>query len=109
MVKPSASRAVDSGFESRSRRGHYSGPRHSRDLNLGLSSGCPARHRFAGFVVKASAPGVEDPGFESRLRRDFSGSSRTSDLKIDTPVATLPSAWLYGVSAGTGLPGISML
>ena len=32
------------------------------------------------------------------LRRDFSGSSHTSDLKIGTPVATLPSAWHYRVS-----------
>ena len=49
-------------------------------------------HRLAGLVVKASASRAEDPGFESRLRRDFSGSSHTSDLKIDFPVATLPGA-----------------
>ena len=54
-------------------------------------------------VVKASVSGAEDPGFESRLRRDFfNRSSHTSDLKIGTPVATLPSAWHYRVSAGTG-------
>ena len=41
-------------------------------------------------MVKASASRAEDPGFESRWRRDFSGSSHTSDLKIGTPVATLP-------------------
>ena len=28
------------------------------------------------------------------------GSSHTSDLKIDTPVAALPGAWRYRVSAG---------
>ena len=34
---------------------------------------------------------AEDPGFASRsLHGDFSGSSHTSDLKIGTPVATLP-------------------
>ena len=55
-------------------------------------------------MVKASASGAEDPGFESRLRRDFSGSSHTSDLKIGTPVTTLPGAWHYRVSAGTGRP-----
>ena len=60
-------------------------------------------------MVKASASGAEDPGFESRLRRDFSGSSHTSDLKIGTPVATLPGAWRYKVGAGTGLPGVSIL
>ena len=60
-------------------------------------------------VVKASASRVEDPGFESRSCRDFSGSSHTSDLKIGTPLATLPGAWRYRVSAGTGWPGVSIL
>ena len=61
-------------------------------------------------MVKASASGAEDPEFESRLRlRDFSGSSHTSDLKIGTPVATLPGAWRYRASAGTGWPGVSLL
>ena len=79
-------------------------------------SSCP--HRFcvwlcyscmydllARLVVKASASAAEDPGFESRLRRDFSGSSHTSDLKFDTPVATLPGAWRCRVSAGLVLVG----
>ena len=48
--------------------------------------------RRSGLVVKASASRAEDPGFESRLRWDFSGSSHTRDLKIGTPVATLPGA-----------------
>ena len=39
----------------------------------------------------------------------FSGSSHTSDLKTGTPVATLPGAWRYRVSAGTGRPGVSIL
>ena len=60
-------------------------------------------------MVKASAFGTEDPGLESCLQRDFSGSSHTSDLKIGTPVATLPGAWHYRVSAGTGQPGVSIL
>ena len=55
-------------------------------------------------AVKASTSGTEDPGFESRLRRDFSGSSRTSDLKTGTP-----GAWRYRISAGTGRPGVSIL
>ena len=65
--------------------------------------------RLVGLVDEASASRVEDPGFESHLRRDFSGSSHTSDLKIGTPVATLPGAWHYRVSAGTGRPGVSIL
>ena len=64
---------------------------------------------LAGLVVKASASGAEDPGFDSRFRRDFSGSCRTSDLKFGTPVASLPGAWCYRVSAGTGRPGVSIL
>ena len=52
----------------------------------------------------------EDPGFDSQLcRGDFSRSSHTSDLRIGTPVATLPGAWHYRVSAGTGWPGVSRL
>ena len=39
----------------------------------------------------------------------FSGSSHTSDLKIGTPVATLPGAWRSRVSTGTGRPGVSIL
>ena len=39
----------------------------------------------------------------------FSGSSHTSDSKIGTPVASLPEAWRYWVSAGTGRPGVSIL
>ena len=65
--------------------------------------------RLVGLVVKASASGAEDPGFESRLRRDFSGSSQTSDFKIGSPVATLPGAWHYRVSTGTGRAGVSIL
>ena len=33
----------------------------------------------------------------------------TSDVKIDTPVAILPGAWRYKVSAGTDRPGVSIL
>ena len=61
---------------------------------LSSSPPSPPPHCFVGVVVKASTSGAEDPGFESRLRWDFSRSSYTSDLKIGTPVATLPGAWL---------------
>ena len=71
--------------------------------------GFDPRDRFDGLAVKVSTSGVEDPGFESRLRRDFSGLSHTSDLKSGTPLATLPGAWHYRVSAGTGWPGVSIL
>ena len=61
-----------------------------------------------GLVVKASSSGADDPGFESRLQRDFFGPSHTSDLQIGTPVATLPDACHYRVSAGMGRPGVSI-
>ena len=66
-------------------------------------------YRLVSLVVKASASRAEDPGFESRLRRDFSGLSHISDLKIGTPVATLPGAWRYRVSAGSSRPGVSIM
>ena len=97
----------------------HTGPLQDPDTSLAL---CPLHQRSSmppfppplppprWPMVKASAPRVEDPGFESRLRRDFSGSSHTcSDLKIGTPVAALPGAWRYRVSAGTGRPGVSLL
>ena len=64
---------------------------------------------LAGLVIKVSTSGVEGPGFEFCLWQDFSGSTHTSDLKIGTPVATLPGAWHYRVSAGTGRPSVSIL
>ena len=58
---------------------------------------------------KASALRVEEPRFESCCVGILLGSSHTSDLKIGTPVATLPGAWRYRVSAGTGRPSVSIL
>ena len=49
------------------------------------------------------------PGSNPACAGIFSGSSHTSDLNIGTPVATLPGAWRYRVSAGTGRPGVSKL
>ena len=75
-------------------------------LRLRVLSASPPRWPS---VVEASALEAEGPEFESRLRRDFSGLSHTSDFKIGTPVATLPGAWHYKVSAGTGRPSVSIL
>ena len=49
------------------------------------------------------------PGSNPACDGIFSGSGHTSDLKIGTPVATLPGAWCCRVSAGTGWPGVSIL
>ena len=71
---------------------------------------CMLPHHPVGLVVNASASRAEDIGFDSCLHcGNFSGSSHTSDLKIATPVASLPHAWQYRVSAGTGWPGVSIL
>ena len=72
---------------------------------------CESTHvdRLVGLVVKASASRAEGPRFESAGAGMFSGSSHTSDFKIGTPVATLPGAWRYRVSTGTGRPGVSIL
>ena len=43
------------------------------------------------------------------LAQNFSESSHTNDFKIGTPLATLPGAWRYRVSAGTGRPSVSIL
>ena len=69
----------------------------------------PSCNHLVGLMAKVSASRAEDPGFESRLRRDFFWVDHTSDLKIGTPVATLPGAWCNRVSAGTGWPGVSIL
>ena len=66
--------------------------------------------RLVGLVVKVSASTSEDLEFDSCLGHgDFSGSNHSSDLKIGTPVATLPGAWCSRVSAWTGWPGVSIL
>ena len=45
-------------------------------------------------VVKVSIWKAVGPGFDSRsCCVDFSGSSHASDLKIATPVTTMPGAW----------------
>ena len=49
------------------------------------------------------------PGSNPACAGIFPGSSHTSDSKIGTAVATLPGAWRYRVSAGTGRPGVSIL
>ena len=65
--------------------------------------------RLSGLVVKAFASKAADPQFNYKLRHgDFSQLSHTSDLKIGSPTATLPDAWCYRVSAGTGWPSVSM-
>ena len=71
--------------------------------NRGPNPGLPLSNRLIGLV------GAEDPGFKSHLRQDFFRLSPTSDLKIGTPVVTLPGAWRHRVSHETGRPSVSIL
>ena len=66
-------------------------------------------HRLVGLVVRRPPRERKIPGSYPAFAGIFSGSSHTSDSKIATPVATLPGAWRYRVSAGTGRPGVSIL
>ena len=84
--------------------GRANSPLLLRWLRVSLHS-LPTVNCLVGLVAKASTSRAADPRFDSRLRRrEFSGSSHTSDFKIGTPVATLPGAWRYKVSTGTGWP-----
>ena len=68
-----------------------------------------AGYRLVGQVVRRPPRERKIPGSNPAWAGIFSGSSHTSDLKIGTPVATLPGAWRYRVSTGTGRPGVSIL
>ena len=63
------------------------------------------RNRLVGLVGRRTPRERKSPGSNPA----FAGSSHISDLKIGTPVATLPGAWRYRVSTGTGRPGVSIL
>ena len=72
-----------------------------------LTSWC--QYRLVGLVVRCPPRKPKIPGSNPTCTGMFSGSSHTSDSKIGTPVATLPGAWHYKVSTGTGRPGVSIL
>ena len=74
-----------------------------------LRTFCPCGHRLVGLVVRRPPRERKIPVSNPACAGIFSGSSHTSDLKIGTPVTTLPGAWHYRVSAGTGRPGVSIL
>ena len=67
------------------------------------------KHRLVGLVVRRPPRERKIRGSNPACDGIFQGSSRTNDLKIGTPVATLPGAWRYRVSTGTGRPGVSIL
>ena len=65
--------------------------------------------RLVGLVVRRPPRERKIPGSNPACAGIFSGSSHTSDFKVGTPVATLPGAWRYRVSTGTGRPGVSSI
>ena len=65
--------------------------------------------RLVGLVVRRPPRVRKIPGSIPACAGIFSGLSHTSDLKNGTQVATLPGAWCYRVSVGTGWPGVSIL
>ena len=68
------------------------------------------QNRLFDLVVKASASNAEDSGSIPAFAVDlFSRSSHINDLRTGTPIATLPGAWRYSVSTGTGQPAVSIL
>ena len=68
-----------------------------------------SKKRLVGLVERRPPRERKIPGLNPACAGIFSGSTHTSDSKIGTPVATLPGAWRYRVSAGTGQPGVSIL
>ena len=94
-----------------SRRANPYTTRLSRPTCLGplCSVVSAALDRLVGLVVRRPPRERKIQGSNPACAGIFSGSSHTSDLKIGTPVATLPGAWRYRVSAGTGRPGVSIL
>ena len=69
----------------------------------------PEVDRLVGLVVRRPSRERKIPSSNPACAGISSGSSHTSDLKIGTPVATLPGAWRYRVSTGTGRPCVSIL
>ena len=65
--------------------------------------------RLVGQVVRHLPREWKIPGSNPACAGIFSGSSHSSDSNIGTSDATLPGAWRYRVSAGTGRPGVSIL
>ena len=76
----------------------------------GNSGGCSSR--MGGVYRLPDFPTVGTASLAEWLKRLESGRSRVpiphaTDLNTGTPVATLPGAWRYRVSVGTGWPGVS--
>ena len=78
-------------------------------LSLPLPAQVVSWLSLVGLVVRRPPRERKVPGSNPACAGIFSGSSHTSDFNIGTPVVTLPGAWRYRVSTGTGRPGVSIL
>ena len=81
----------------------------SINLSVSLFIFVSLSDHLVGLVVRLPPRERKIPGSNLACTGIFGGLSHTSDLKIGTPVATLPGAWRYRVSTGTGQPGVSIL
>ena len=102
-------RLLQCSIQNRYETGNWNLPEEQRAQNSGstrvqpIVSVPPRWPNGKGVCLESVRSGVRFP------LGDFSGSIHTSDLKIGNPVATLPGAWLHGISAGAGWPGVSIL
>ena len=81
----------------------------SRVGDIGMDSSVPGQNHLIDLVVRRPPQERKIPGSNPACAGIYSRSSHTSDLKISTPVATLPGTWRYRVSIGTGRPDVSIL
>ena len=77
--------------------------------NINPATKCLSGDRLDGLRLRRPPRERKITGSNPACDGIFPGSSHINDLKIGTPVAILPGAWLYRVSAGTGRPGVSIL
>ena len=80
-------RAGDPGIDS-----PFPGSSHACDVDIGSQETTLIGTASSAQWLRSPPREQQNPGFDFRLRRDFSGSSRTSDLKVGTPVAALSGA-----------------
>ena len=77
---------------------------YSHNIHTDMADECEYSHNIHTEQVQVSAYRAVDLGFDSCLHCAFFQIESDRWLKNGAPVATLPGAWRYRVSAGTGWP-----
>ena len=72
----------------------------------GMTRPRKSRRKWESNPLSPALEAPRRPGVRFPLAPGFFRSSHTSDLKTGIPAATLPDAWRYRVSAGTGRSGV---